>query len=211
MDVGIDKKPCWQYHSTMSARSGKFVLRLPPSLHDRLAVRSRKEGQSLNGLCLQLLALAIDRPKDDSLATGVATPALGVLRKQYGPKLLGVVAFGSRISGTATDASDLDLLVILAKSVPIRRRLYRQWDEAAPLPSEAGLEFDPHFAHMPDHARDASAVWLEAASSGDVLFDPRGQIKKLLEAIRKPIAEGVARRAWSHGHPYWTRSDHEES
>lgn len=194
-----------------ATRSGKFVLRLPPSLHDRLAARSRKEGQSLNGLCLQLLATAIDRPKDDSHAAGMIAPALDVLQKLFGPKLLGVVAFGSRILGTATDTSDLDLLVVLAKSIPIRRGLYRKWDDAAPSPSEAGIEFDPHFAHMPDHARDASAVWLEAARSGNVIFDPRGQIKNLLETIRKPIAEGVARRAWSHGHPYWTRSDHEES
>lgn len=184
-------------------------MRLPPDLHERLVARSLKEDLSLNGLCVTLLSSGLDRPKLENAALNIAAPALSILQRLFGRQLLGVVAFGSRIAGTATGASDLDLLVVLAKSTPIRRNLYRQWDEAAAALS--GTEFDPHFAHMPAHAKEAGAVWLEAASSGEIIFDPRNRIAKLLESIRKPIASGSVRRAWSHGHPYWTRSSHEES
>ena len=37
--------------------SGKFVVRLPKSLHQRLAIESEKEGVSLNQLALYKLAL----------------------------------------------------------------------------------------------------------------------------------------------------------
>lgn len=195
----------------MTIHSGKFVLRLTPGLHSRLVARSHKEGQSLNSLCLQLLATGLDLPFEASPVLSVAAPALGILQQLFGRQLLGVVAFGSRISGTATESSDLDLLVVLVKSVPIRRGLYRQWDEVSPHSSEAGLECDPHFVHVPGNAKNAGAVWLEAASSGIVIFDPNGHIKKLMESIRKPIATGAAQRAWSHGHPYWARSADEKS
>lgn len=42
---------------TVDKYSGKFVVRLPKSLHQRLAIEAEKEGVSLNQLALYKLAL----------------------------------------------------------------------------------------------------------------------------------------------------------
>ena len=42
---------------TVSSFSGRFVVRLPKSLHQRLAIEAEKEGVSLNQLALYKLAL----------------------------------------------------------------------------------------------------------------------------------------------------------
>lgn len=42
---------------TVNNYSGKFVVRLPKSLHQRLAIEANKEGVSLNQLALYKLAL----------------------------------------------------------------------------------------------------------------------------------------------------------
>jgi predicted HicB family RNase H-like nuclease len=42
---------------TLNKYSGKFVVRLPKSLHQRLAIEAEKEGVSLNQLALYKLAL----------------------------------------------------------------------------------------------------------------------------------------------------------
>lgn len=42
---------------TTNNYSGKFVVRLPKSLHQRLAIEAEKEGVSLNQLALYKLAL----------------------------------------------------------------------------------------------------------------------------------------------------------
>ncbi|MDD2427600.1 MAG: toxin-antitoxin system HicB family antitoxin, partial [Eubacteriales bacterium] len=41
--------------------SGKFNLRLSPSLHRELAIYARSEGVSLNALCSQLLSYSLGR------------------------------------------------------------------------------------------------------------------------------------------------------
>jgi predicted HicB family RNase H-like nuclease len=41
------------------AYSGKFMLRLPAELHERLVVRAMIEGDSLNNYCKQILEKAI--------------------------------------------------------------------------------------------------------------------------------------------------------
>jgi len=38
--------------------SGKFVLRLDPGLHRKLALKAQAEGESLNGYCVKALAKA---------------------------------------------------------------------------------------------------------------------------------------------------------
>lgn len=43
--------------TTADKYSGKFIVRLPKSLHQRLAIEAKKEGVSLNQLALYKLAL----------------------------------------------------------------------------------------------------------------------------------------------------------
>lgn len=192
----------------MSHHSGKFVLRVPPSLHKELATHAHKEGVSLNTMCLQLITNAL-HPTGASAWSDMLTPVIHYLQTQYGKNLLGIIAFGSQITGTATEDSDLDLLVVLSDKVAIRRGLYRDWDHNAPHIEESLL--DPHFAHLPSDIQNIGAVWLEAAASGEIIYDPNSRIQKVLTQIKQPIESGKIRRGWSHGHPYWTRSDHEKS
>lgn len=192
----------------MQLHSGKFVLRVPSTLHKELATRAHKEGVSLNSLCLQLIAMAIHGPVTQPSWKERLAPAIEHLHKQYNKDLLGIIAFGSRITGTATEGSDLDLLVVLDSKVSIRRSLYREWDNNAPQIEECVL--DPHFTHLPGDIPNAGAVWLEAASSGEIVDDPQHQVQKILDHLKQPIASGKVRRGWSHGHPYWTRSDDEK-
>ncbi len=192
----------------MSSHSGKFVLRIPPALHKELATKARREGLSLNVFCLHLISTAMHRslltvPWKDKLETVVT-----YLKKYHGKALLGVIVFGSRVTGEATDDSDLDLLIVLDNRIPIRRGLYRGWDRDSPQIG-VGL-LDPHFTHLPNHVYEAGAVWLEAATSGEIVYDPQHRIQKILMTLQQPIASGTIRRGWSHGHPYWTRNDNEK-
>ena len=49
-----------QPNSYMGKASGKFVVRVPKTLHARLASRSRREGVSLNTLVVSYLAAGMD-------------------------------------------------------------------------------------------------------------------------------------------------------
>lgn len=191
----------------MSHHSGKFVLRIPPPLHKELATHAHKEGVSLNALCLQLITNAL-HPTNTASWPDVLAPVINYLQTQCGKNLLGIIAFGSRITGTATEDSDLDILVVLGDKVAIRRGLYRDWDNDAPRIDDYLL--DPHFTHLPKDIREVGAVWLEAATSGEIVYDPQHRIQKVLDELKQPIESGKIRRGWSHGHPYWTRSDNEK-
>ncbi|MDD2427924.1 MAG: toxin-antitoxin system HicB family antitoxin [Eubacteriales bacterium] len=49
--------------------SGKFNLRLQPSLHRELAIYAKSEGVSLNALCSQLLAYSLGRKQASNTIT----------------------------------------------------------------------------------------------------------------------------------------------
>lgn len=52
--------PVPQPNSYMGKASGKFVVRVPKTLHARLASRSRREGVSLNTLVVSYLAAGME-------------------------------------------------------------------------------------------------------------------------------------------------------
>lgn len=187
--------------------SGKFVLRVPPSLHKELVARAHKEDTSLNAMCLQLITSAL-HPTSTSTWSDILAPVIHYLQTHYDKNLLGIIVFGSQVSGAATEESDLDLLVVLSNTVQIRRGLYREWDNEAPQISDFVL--DPHFTHLPSDTSNVGAVWLEAATSGEVIYDPQNKIQKTLSKLKQPIESGKIRRGWSHGHPYWIRSENEK-
>lgn len=193
----------------MQSHSGKFVLRVPSALHKELSTLAHKEGVSLNSLCLQLISTAIHGPEVQSSWKERLDEVITYLQKQYDKDLLGIIAFGSRITGTATETSDLDLLVVLNSNVSIRRGLYRDWDNSNPQIPVCLL--DPHFTHLPSDILNAGAVWLEAATTGEIIYDPHHKIQTVLSCLKQPIESGKIRRGWSHGHPYWTRSGDEKS
>lgn len=54
-------EPRWRPEEAVPHVSGKFVQRLPKSLHAKLAERARREGVSLNTLVLTLIAESLGR------------------------------------------------------------------------------------------------------------------------------------------------------
>ena len=97
-----------------SRPSGRFLLRLNPELHAQLKASARDLGLSLNDYCARKLACPTD-------ASALADDGAAVVQRAielHGPRLAGVVVFGSWARGEAADGSDVDLLVVLDWSCP---------------------------------------------------------------------------------------------
>lgn len=183
--------------------SGKFVVRLPPELHASLQRDARARAMSLNDLCRQRLGQDSGFFSSDLLAAVQGLPV----------PLVGVILFGSRAKGEATESSDTDLLLVLEKGTVLSRDLYTAWDDhlrARPGVADS-MKLTPHFAVLADEAEACGSLWLEVSLSGIPIWEKYpGKIEKTLFHIREAIAEGRFSRRMSHGHPYWVRRDPSE-
>ena len=180
--------------------SGRLLVRLPPALHRLVQTVARAAGLSVNEYCMRMLAapgptLALNGPWLD-----VLTRAHGL----FGAKLAGLVAHGSWARGEISAASDIDVLIVVARSTPLVRATYRSWDET-PL-SWDGRSVDAHVVHLPDSGTTLSALWYEAAIEGAVLFERNGALSAQLLRARQAIAGGAVVRRVVQGQPYWTEA-----
>ena len=183
---------------TSIALSGRFLLRVQRSVHARLQSAARGLGVSLNEYCSRRLSV----PGAAVLVDRGAPVAVERPFAQFGAALIGVIAYGSYVRGDATATSDVDLLVVVDRSIPLTRALYRVWD--ADPPAWAGRNLDPHFVHLSVDGRTAPGAWCEAAIDGVVLVERDGVVTRHLAAIRGDIAAGRLVRRFAHGQPYWT-------
>lgn len=187
--------------------SGKFIVRLQPTLHRQLVETANEEGLSLNRLC----ALRLSERSKGSVTTQPAVthrPLITRLQRKFGEDFLGLLIFGSQVTGEMTTGSDIDLLIVLGPNLPLERSLYRWWDEELP-PTEAALS--PQFVHLPGSTHDAGGLWCEVAMAHHLLWEKGRAVSHFLEELKNRIAEGVVRRSWSNGQPYWIwRSDEEQ-
>jgi hypothetical protein len=177
--------------------SGRFVLRLDPSLHARLRERAEGLGISLNEYCSRVLAAP---------GGGGVLPAEEVVGRadaRFGADLVGVVVYGSWARDQLADTSDIDLLVVLSSAVPVTRGLYREWDTDPVVWTEREVEV--HFAHLPEAAGPVSGLWAEMALDGIVLYDPDLALARGLGEIRRRIAAGEIVRRTVDGNPYWVQ------
>lgn len=177
------------------------MLRLDPALHARLRDQAGASGLSLNEYCARRVATEI---AGISLQVG---PAAAVRRaaRLVGNELVAIAAYGSWARGEATPESDVDLLVVVERTLPLRRELYRRWDEQ-PV-SWDGFPVEPHFAHLPDPAERVAGLWAEVALDGIVLLDDRLRLSARLVPVRRDIAESRIVRRTSHGQPYWVMGE----
>ena len=119
--------------------------------------------------------------------------------------LVGVVAFGSWARRELKPSSDIDVLIVAARTVPITRTLYRRWDEQ-PVIFWKRHPIEPHFAQLPDGQRPPSGFWAEVAADGRVLLDSETRVSAYLATVREAIASGRLCRRKVHGHPYWVEN-----
>lgn len=188
-----------------SAPSGRFLLRMTPSLQAVLRDQAERAGLSLNEYCARKLS-----------APGVATvsPAVGAMGRAAaatGGRVVSMVAFGSWARGTAREDSDVDLLIVVPPDVAIERELYRGWDAFGEAPDGAserwgGHRVEPHFVHLPGPEDRVTGLWAEVALDGIVLFDPDLALTRHLIALRHRILAGAIVRREVHGHAYWVEA-----
>ncbi|MBF0106290.1 MAG: nucleotidyltransferase domain-containing protein [Deltaproteobacteria bacterium] len=184
----------------MKAFSGKFVLRIPLDLHEKLSGLSSSKRMSLNQLCVFLLQRGLHVPESQNWKA--YKPVLKKLKDKFKDDLIGVVLFGSQATGEATAGSDTDLLIILDKAVAINRSLYSFWDHK--IIWRDG-ELNPHFVSYQHDISEVSGLWFEIALTGKVIYQKNLLVEQLLLKIKNYIADGHVKRHISNGHPYWVR------
>lgn len=176
---------------------------MPSELHKKMSEMARAENTSLNNVCISLLKKGFKiQGEDNDLLNGLQGVAK-VLKGHFKDALLGIVLFGSRARGDATAASDLDLLVVLDKSVELTRSLYTWWDSE--ILWDGKEELNPHFVQYPEDVFNASGLWFEVAFDGKILYQPDSVMDKLFHDLRGFVSDGTVRKYFSNGHPYWVR------
>ncbi len=191
--------------------SGKFILRSPAELHQRLVQEAYQKGMSLNQICLHFLSEGLDRLKNKEKSFDKYLWILKPLRKYFKEQLLGVILFGSQVTGEATPASDVDFLIVLSPSSPLSRASYRWWDQHIGESRHEGKILNPQFVHLPASPRKAGGLWFEVALAYSILWEKGKRISSSLKGIKKIIYNGEIRRFVSHGQPYWVwRNDEKQ-
>ena len=175
--------------------SGRFVLRIDPSLHEALRAAAAAAGVSLNEYCARRLTLP------DSPGAGPFGEVIARAAGQFGAALRGVVAYGSWVRGELGDGSDVDVMVVVSEGVALERGLYREWDER-PLEME-GRRIEAHLVHLPAEGARVTGLWAELALDGVVLHDPGLEVSRRLVSIRHRIVAGEVVRREVHGQAYW--------
>jgi len=177
--------------------SGRFLLRMDPGLHAALRGAAREAGLSLNEYCVLKLAA----PAGSLAGLPEVSRIVRRAASLFGGDLLAMAAFGSWVRGEHREGSDVDILIVLDRRVPIRRELYRPWDEA-PLQLD-GLPVEPHLVHLPKHPERAGGLWAEVALDGAVLFERALVLSRALARVRRAVLAGNVVRREVNGQAYW--------
>ena len=192
-----------------------LILRIPPSLHQRLKQDARSADMSINKYCRNLLSrktgdssaektpismtLGVGRSRQAELCRDLSAQAIEIL----GDNIDGLVLFGSFARGRQTANSDIDLLVVLSSSMTLDRDVYSHWK----LGKFNGREVAPLFVQIPGEKERIGGLWFEVALDGIVLYDKDLHLSRFLSHVRNLIADGRVTRMATHGHPYWVHSD----
>ena len=166
---------------------------MPTGLHHQLKAAAREAGVSLNEHCVRTLS-------EGAAKEAPVSPVVEQAIRDCGNELVGVVLFGSYARGTAGPASDIDVLIVVDRSVT--RSMYATWDGE---PTRwHGHVVEPHFVRLPERDDAISSLWAEVAIEGALLYDPSLRIARHLTHIRTAIVNGLLVRHTAQGKPYWT-------
>jgi uncharacterized protein len=191
---------------TSSRPTGRFLMRMPPELHERLRREASRRGMSLNSLCLSALRAGVQNRGTPTLEGEIWSTWVEKARASFGDSLLGVLLFGSVARGDESDESDVDLLIVLRDDTPITRAQYRRWDGTEP----ADDTVSPHLAHLPPPGGAAGSLWIEVALDGLILYDPSRALARSLSSLRRRLASGEVGSGTAHGQRYWIHQVREE-
>ena len=180
----------------ITGSSGRFLLRLPPALHDTLRSAARTAGLSLNEYCVRRLVTGSVVHDDAAVLVSRAAAVVG-------DALAAVVLHGSWVRGEPAAGSDVDAVIVVDRTVPLRRSLYRKWDRQPVTWGHRPV--DPHFVHLPADT-GLSGLWAEIATHGLTVFDRDDNLGAYLARVRSAVADGRLRRRTAHGQPYWTET-----
>ena len=144
----------------------------------------------------------------DALLNAVRTAALSV----YGERLISLAVFGSWARGTATPASDLDLLVVAEPLPPSRMKRVREFQpvaDATPAARShvwsdqiAAIELSPVFKTSAELAA-GSPLYLDMTLWRVVLVDRGGVLATFLEGLRSRMEALGSRRVAFKGGWFW--------
>ncbi len=198
----------------MKSSRATLILRVPSSLHQQLKQEARSADLSLNRFCRRLLSRRTTDFETEgapmSMTLGAGRPdrpeslqdlSAGVL-ETWADRVAGLVLFGSFARGRQTANSDIDLLVVLNRSVTLDRDIYSRWRAC----KFEGREVAPLFVQIPGEGERIGGLWFEVALDGIVLFDRELHLSRFLAHVRDLVAGGRVRRKVTHGHPYWVYS-----
>lgn len=198
-----------------SEYSGKFVVRLPLELHRKLVSEAQKRRQSLNNICVEFLSEGFKKGGQSEKIQHKYQNIISMVKNRFGQNLIGILIFGSQISGEATHSSDIDFLIVLSDKISLTRSLYHWWDETTPsesdtLPASDHETINPQFVHIPSYPHESGGLWFEVAMSHNMLWEKGKRVTKFLDALKEMIDKDQIRRYWSNGHPFWVWKKHEE-
>jgi predicted nucleotidyltransferase len=131
-------------------------------------------------------------------------------RDLLGEDLLSIVLYGSVARGTPREDSDVDLLLV-ARGLPPGVRPRRRYLEPAEGPADTVLRrVRPHgilsvVSRTPEELAYGGPLFYDMTvpEERQILFDRDDFMASWLEDLRRRMQAAGARRAWTHGHPYW--------
>ena len=147
----------------------------------------------------------------DSNFARIIDAVRGACIEVYGPRLVGVVLFGSVAHGTMRPDSDIDLLIV-AEPLPDGRMprmdefLRVEERSAASLAEARTRGVDTRLSPIiwtPDEVPQAGFIKYDIATEGVIVHDPDRRIDAILRGLRVRLEERGAIRASYEGMPYW--------
>ena len=120
----------------------------------------------------------------------------------YGDRLAALAIFGSVGRGTASDASDLDLLVVLRSRPGGRTACLGEFRPVEERPELRELDLSPVFRTV-EELREGFALLLDMVDDAQILYDPEKLLADALAGLRARLQALGARRIQYKGSWYW--------
>jgi len=127
---------------------------------------------------------------------------LAASNHRLGSAIVGMVLYGSTARGEASETSDIDVLILIESTFPIRREIYTALDSIRGIDPRISLSL----AHLPKEEERPGSLWLEISRDGIILSDRNGQIAKAIDRIHKLITTEKIMRHETHGQGYWVHA-----